>query len=326
MVDDTEAESDLCIPYKEFASIMEQNKILQETALHLREENHLLSEENRSLLNELEVTSNLMHMLEQRNTELIAIQAREDREELLSQMSLLGEEMMNLKAQHEAVVLALDYERQVTLEKERELQRLNNLWKDDRRDVIIRSLGRRIAELESDAQTKSCRFDSDGLCHSACIPLCNKALSHCVETDLSLLHYHSHLSKLFAVLEQNRHPMVSDVLPGNDLSEVKGTISSLHGKLSDANTSLMDTLQSELTVLAGSKDPKALGAANGMYFEAVGRQVLHCVQDAFSIERATLKMTLDRLQVEKNCMVDMFDKDIARLCVLRSDISSWCPS
>ena len=54
MVDDSEAESDLCIPYKEFASIMEQNKVLQETALHLREENHLLNEENRSLLDELE--------------------------------------------------------------------------------------------------------------------------------------------------------------------------------------------------------------------------------------------------------------------------------
>ena len=317
MLEGVQSEDDVSIPFVDFKRILEQNKYLQETSLRLKEENERLVDENQRLLEELEVTSALMHMLEQRNTELVTIQAREDRNELLHHLALVEEEMESLKTQYELAVLALDHERANNVSKDAEIASLNRLLSDESKDVVISSLGRRIAELERQMQDRS---SSSPICNILALSqICCKSLSLCIQNDVLMLHQNSQVRKVLFLLEQNRFRTVSEILVEQIFKETIDLLTSLHSRMVDNNASLANSLNAIINTLTVGTESEN-GVENGAGRETL-RRLMNSVRDAFLIERSSLVEHLNHLRAEKEQMLEMFGRDIARLGQLRDEYS-----
>lgn len=316
----SQSEEEVYIPLEDFRRVLEQNKRLQETHLRLEEENGRLVEENRSMLEELEVTSALIHMLEQRNTELVTVQAKEDRDELLCHLALVEEEMVNLKTQYELVVLALDQERAMVSSRDIEITALRRLISDESKDAIISSLGRRIAELERQTtQKSSCAQSCDTQEHQSCSPLCYKSLSLCVENDVIMLQTKSHILELFDLLERNRFRVASEMLTDLLLNEKKNMIASLNNGIMKNNAVIMKLLHQILDALTNGKEP-AVGATDEIHSETLCR-FLNSIRDAYLIERSNLLEQLNHINFERTQILNVFGLDIARLGQLRDDLA-----
>lgn len=315
-----QSQEEVYIPFEDFRRILEQNKLLQETALRLKEDNDRLVEENNRILEELEVTSALMLMLEQRNTELVTIQAKEDRNELLHHLALVEEEMVNLKSQYELVVLALDQEKATMLSKDAEIASLQRIVSDTSKDSVINCLGRRITELERLTEEKIlCAQTFDHQAYSSCPALCCKSLSLCVQNDVLMLRLKSRVLALFDLLQRNRFRVASEILTEQLLSEEKDKLMSFSERIVGNNTSIVKLLHSVTSALAGGTESET-GDCHENHSETLSR-ILGCIRDAFLIERSNLIERLNHLNIERTRMLDVYGLDIARLGQLRDDLA-----
>lgn len=285
----------------EYMNLAYQNKCMQEEVTQLRQMNLEQNNELSTLRQESILANDMVSTLSSKNVTLLSLIASQDMKELAIHIDVLEQELSNLKNEYEQCVLKLDA---TTTElnqcltdnatpngggmpKVGEISKVGeivpHIGKDSTDDVvasscmldvITKTLGKRIIDLEAELKTELTRKMEVKMHVNIDISTCISLVDECIER----------------IIAQDAMFISSSL---NDLSE--------------SNREILSTLHSLSHLLYGNNSTHQQTSVNSP------SSVAHSVLTILHLKKYELNRTLDQLSIEKQCMMHTFELDNATL-------------